>query len=972
MTRSKARRGWLALTLVSLIYSVSYSVSVSPPLLAQSARVTDQDVLPILAKNCFQCHGEDLKMANLDLRTREDMLKGGDKGPSLVPGKAEQSLLYMRVSGHAKPQMPMAPLPPLSEHEMLVLKNWIDQGARWGEAANARADTQAPGDKANASYQDYKERVITGEMRQWWAFKKPVRHPAPEVSDPRWSRNPIDGFVRARMAANGLTPAPQADRITLIRRVYLDLIGLLPAPAEVDEFVNDDSPRAYDELVERLLASDHYGERWARFWLDVVRFAESSGFEHDRTLDTAWRYRDYVIKALNEDKPYNEFLIEQIAGDELDQPTYDSLIATAFYRVGPRVRFREKTNPYYRYDYLDDIVRTTFQGFMGLSVHCARCHDHKFDPVTRKDYYRSVGMFFGYVRYDHLLAPKKQADEWVRAKKGSLREIAPLKGAIAEIEAPYRKREFEERLKALPEDVQLAVRTPMEQRTQGQKLLAAQFERSYDAGAASVDDDLGPLVFSATNNTDYRQSPLPGGALAFSLRLKAAQAAASGKSAPPTPRPGTPIPLSPEDEQKRKALRERIAAIEEKTPELPPAVEGVRDGDYRLAPPGPGDTLVSGHYDPDYGEVNNSSYLPEPGQKYEVPNVHFGANGLVVEEDQKAPVVEPGFLTVLAKGDERVTHPPDRADYVTSGRRRALAEWIASPENPLTSRVIVNRLWYWHFGEGIVATPGNFGKMGMPPTHPKLLDWLASEFVSQGWSIKRMHRLIMMSETYKMASSFYNAGNLEKDLANTYLWRYPVRRLEGEAIRDVILSASGQLNLKAGGEPFYPALAESVREGYQGGKWILTEEGPETWRRSIYAYWKRGLKFPMFDVHDQPDQNVTVEKRNVSTVPTQALTLLNGEFVLLQARYLADRVIGEAAADPAARVKRLYRITLSREPSERELASGLEFLGSEREWQAAKRSRPDNGAGSGRGADQAALTNLSHVMLNTSEFLYIN
>ena len=210
------------------------------------------------------------------------------------------------------------------------------------------------------------------------------------------------------MDATGLTPAPQADRITLIRRVYLDLIGLLPTPEEVDAFVNDPSPLAYEELVERLLASHHYGERWGRFWLDVVRFAESSGFEHDRTLDTAWRYRDYVIKALNEDKPYNEFLIEQIAGDELDQPTYDSLIATAFYRFGPRVRFREKTNPYYRYNYLDDMVRTTFQGFMGLSVHCARCHDHKFDPITRMDYYRTVGMFFGYVRYDHLLAPKKQ------------------------------------------------------------------------------------------------------------------------------------------------------------------------------------------------------------------------------------------------------------------------------------------------------------------------------------------------------------------------------------------------------------------------------------------------------------------------------------------------------------------------------------------------------------------------------------
>ena len=945
MTRSKAGWVWLAVALLP------------PALVAQSTQLTDVDVLPILEKNCLQCHGEDLKQGNLDLRTREAMLKGGDQGPSLTPGKAEDSSIYTRVTGHAEPQMPLAPLPPLSEHEMLTLKNWIDQGAAWGGTGPARADTRSPGDKANASYLEYQERIITDDMRQWWAFKKPVRHAEPLVNDSRWSANPIDRFVRSSMDSNGLTPAPEADRITLIRRVYLDLTGLLPPPEAVDEFVNDPSPDAYEELVEQLLASSHYGERWGRFWLDVVRFAESSGFEHDRTLDTAWRYRDYVIKALNEDKPYDRFLIEQIAGDEIDQPTYDSLTATAFYRVGPRVRFREKTNPYYRYDYLDDMVRTTFQGFMGMSVHCARCHDHKFDPITRMDYYRSVGMFFGYVRYDHLLAPEQETQEWIRAKKASLKAIAPLKRAIAEIEAPYRQREFEERLKRLPADVQDAVRTPVDQRTQGQKLLAAQFERNYDAGAAAMTDELGPIVLSATNNIDYRQSALPGGALMFSLRNKASQTASN---TPATPRPGAPIKLNREDEHNRQALRDQIAAIEKKTPKAPPAVEGVRDGDYRMAPPGPGDVLVSGHYNPEYGEMN-ASYLPEPGQKYEVPKLHFGSNGLVVEEDLKAPVVEPGFLTVLARGDETVARPPARPDYVSSGRRRALAEWIASPDNPLTSRVLVNRLWYWHFGEGIVATPGNFGKMGVPPTHPELLDWLATEFVRQGWSIKQMHRLIMKSETYKMASSFYNAENAEKDPNNKYMWRFPVRRLEGEAIRDVILSASGQLNLKAGGEPFYPALAESVREGYQGGKWVLTEEGPETWRRSVYAYWKRGLKFPLFDVHDQPDQNTTTEKRNVSTVPTQALTLLNGEFSLLQARFLADRVIDEAAAAPAARVDRLYRITLGRAPKAKELSVSLEFLAKERELQADSAS-----------PERAALTNLSHVMLNANEFLYIN
>jgi hypothetical protein len=310
-----------------------------------------------------------------------------------------------------------------------------------------------------------------------------------------------------------------------------------------------------------------------------------------------------------------------------------------------------------------------------------------------------------------------------------------------------------------------------------------------------------------------------------------------------------------------------------------------------------------------------------------------------------------------------VAHPPERADYVSSGRRRSLAEWIASANNPLTARVIANRIWYWHFGTGIVATPGNFGKMGMPPSHPELLDWLATEMIRQGWSIKQMHRLIMNSEIYKMASSFYNASDTEKDPTDTYLWRFPVRRLEGEAIRDIILAASGQLNLEAGGSSFFPSTPESVREGYAQGKWILTKEEPATWRRSIYSYWKRGMKFPMFDVHDQPDQNVTTERRTISTVPTQALTLLNNEFVLLQARYLAERVVREAGPDPAARVKLLYWITLSRQPTDKELAGDLEFLGKEQQL--------ESNTGDST-ANERALANLAHVMLNINEFVYIN
>jgi hypothetical protein len=949
------RHHWASLGLPALAFLIGGAAQTSR--LTAQKQVTEEDVLPILEKNCFQCHGEALKMANLDLRSLDAMLKGGDKGPALAPGNAAESLLYKRVAGLEQPRMPMAPLPELAASDVAVLKSWINQGAHWSQtAAAAPQPAPIPSQKPAAGYGDYQETVITDQHRQWWAFQKPIRRTPPAVSDARWAAHPIDAFVKASLDAQGLVPAPEADRTTLIRRLYLDVIGLLPIPAEVDAFVSDPSPRAYEDLVEGLLASPHYGERWARYWLDVVRYADSSGFEHDRDLASAWRFRDYVIKAFNEDKPYDRFLIEHLAGDELDRPTYDSLIATAYYRIGPRVRFREKDNPFYRYDYLDDIVRTTFGGFMGLSVNCARCHDHKFDPITRVDYYRSLAMFFGYVRYDHPLAPEEEATAWARKTKEVLARLVPLQKQVAQIEAPYRKAQFEANLNKLPEEAQAAIRTPPEKRTPGQELLAAQFERNLDVdddnpSAMPEDPALGILTKAATDDTTHI--------------YKGPDAGGEGRPS------GTRLKLSAADEDKRAALLAEIAALNQEMPEPPLAVEGVRDGDYRLTPDGPGDGPAPGKtYRPEYDDLN-SSYLPEPGGNYQVPKVHFGANGLVVEDDNKAPVVEPGFITVLAKGTEHVAHPPDRTDFVSSGRRRALAEWIASPENPLTARVLVNRLWYWHFGRGIVPTPGNFGKMGMPPSHPELLDWLATEFVRQGWSIKQMQRLILTSQTYRSASSFYNAENIQKDPTNVFLWRYPVRRVEGEVIRDMILSASGQINLEAGGPPFFPATPVRVREGYRQGRWELTKEEPATWRRSIYSYWKRGMKFPMFDVHDQPDQNVTTEKRNVSTVPTQALTLLNNEFTLLQARYLADRVRQEAGAAPEKQVQTLYRFALSRQPSRNELSTSLEFLAREREFQS---GRPDSASGdsSERSPELSALTRLAHAMLNLNEFVYIH
>jgi hypothetical protein len=940
----KLQRSLPLFAVLGLVIAIGALINWStPPRAHAQTQVSANDVLPIVQR-CFQCHGPSLKMSKLDLSSREGMLKGGEKGPALVPGDSDASPLYRRVAGLEQPRMPMAPVPALNAAEVALLKSWIDQGAKWDTvtvSSNAPATAAPP---VQTPYGVYNERQITDADRQWWAFQKPVRRDPPAVNDARWSSNPIDGFVRAMMNEKGLEPAPQADRPTLIRRAYLDLLGLLPPAEEVARFVKDPAPDAYEKLVDRLLASPQYGERWGRFWLDVVRYADSSGFEYDLNIDNAWRYRDYVIKAFNEDKPYNRFVVEQIAGDELDQPDFDSLTATTYYRIGPRVRFREKNYPSYRYDYMDDMIRTTYQGFMGLSVNCARCHDHKFDPITRMDYYRSVADFWPYVEYDQPLVPKQQVDDYERTEKQLAEQMKPLLQEIARIEKPYRDKQREQQvqdaLKKFPPDIQLAIKTPEAERTAGQKLLVAQVL----IGADDVNpDDVKVDVHASAKAKARAKADQVFGVTEYGKRG---------------------LKLSAADETKRAAVQAKIEEIEDKLPPPQPVADGVRDGDYRLSPDGLGDSHIPGTGRPTYDVT--CCFIPPPGQKFEVPPLYFAATGEDIKADAKGTPVQPGFLTVLSKGSPVLTpDPPNRPDYASSGRRRALAEAIASEDNPLTARVMINRVWGWHFGRGIVATPGTFGKMGMLPSHPELLDWLATEFVRQGWSVKRMQKLIMTSETYKMASAFYRDTDLEKDPTDVYLWRFPVRRLEAEAIRDVTLSAAGTLNLEAGGPPFFPAIPVSVRADQPRGVWELTKEEPSTWRRGVYAYVKRGLKYPMYEVFDEPDLNVTCERRSVSTVPTQALTMLNNEFLLIQAQHFAERVEKQAGKDPREQVKAMYRIALSREPTPREVDTNVAFLNKQR--QAAAR----NASIDEEQAMRSALTDLAHVTLNLNEFLYI-
>jgi Protein of unknown function (DUF1553)/Protein of unknown function (DUF1549)/Planctomycete cytochrome C len=873
---------------------------------------------------CQNCHGDTAQMSHLSMVSRDSIVKGGDHGAGIVPGNAADSLIYKRITGEMLPAMPMAPMPRLSADEIAVVKDWINAGAPAFEAPKATPVVAAAATDNKTSdgtllvFENYSERRISDADRQWWAFKKPVRPATPQVADARWSKNPIDALVAAKRDEKGLKASPIADRNILIRRVYLDLIGLLPPPAEVDAFVKDPDPNAYEKLVDKLLDSKHYGERWARMWLDVARYADGTGYEYDYDFKDSWRYRDYVIKAFNEDKPYNQFVTEQLAGDELQNPSFDALTATGFVRLGPRVFDRDLENPNYRFDYMDDMARTAMQGFQALTINCARCHDHKFDPITRKDYYKTIAIFNSAVEYDHPLVP---ADQWNAYEKTSNElnaKIKDLTKQIGVIEEPYKKELFKKTLAKFPQDIQDAFATPEDKRTAGQKLLVAQVSTVRFA-----DDD-----------------------------------AAGYKAAV--------IKVNDADEQTRKVLEDQVAALKKQMPEKPPIAMGMRDGDFRFTahPPFQPGTFGGITYE-EFGF--KGKFLPKAGDHYEAPPMYFASTGLgAFADEMKAPVIEPGFLTVLSKEPAKIT-PPANSQYPTSGRRLAFAKFIASEDNPLTARVMVNRLWYQHFGQGIVTTPNNFGKMGTQPSNQGLLDWLATEFVQKGWSIKQMQREIMNSETYKMASAFYDANSLAKDPTDQFMWRFPVKRMEAEIIRDAVLSASGDLNEQMGGPSFYPPIPKNVVSGASiRGTWLVTKDDPSTFRRSVYANIKRNLKYPMFDVFDQPNASLSCERREVTTVATQALTLFNNETFLVQAQDLATRIEKEAGSDPVAQIKLLYRIAYSRQASAKELQQGQEFM---------QKRLSTNQGGSRDESTKLWLTPLAefaHVVMNSNEFVYIN
>jgi hypothetical protein len=701
--------------------------------------------------------------------------------------------------------------------------------------------------------------VFTARQKSHWAWHRPVRAVVPAVKNRSWLRNPIDAFVLARLESAGLEPVPEASRARLIRRVTYDLIGLPPTPAEIDAFVHDRAADAWERVIDRLLASPHYGERWGRHWLDLARFAESNGFEFDEVRPDAWRYRDYVIRSLNADKPYDRFILEQLAGDELFPDDAGALVATGFNLLGADMT-DAGDQAQRRLNTLIDMTDTAGLVFLGLTVGCARCHDHKFEPIPQADYYRLQAFFTpASFRRDLPIATRAQQLAYQAAMKEYSALTRPTREAMAKLEEPYRKQLYEARLARLSDEARAAHRIPEARRTAAQKELVAKTARL--------------------------------------LGVSAKQVVAA---------------MSDPDKTRHKNFSARLAQLDRSRPAAPPVALGLQDA----AGPAPKTFVL------ERGERSNPAAEVQPG----VP--------IALTPDHKATPTQ--------------VKPP-RA--TTTGRRSALARWIASEDNPLTARVLVNRLWQHHFGRGIVPTPSDFGLRGEPPTHPELLDWLAAEFMSPsgggrspGWTLKHIHRLILLSATYRQASQ-PTARALKLDPDNKLFSRMNRMRLEGEIVRDSLLTLSGRLQRRMGGPGVFPPIPPEALRGFKG--WTTSPEPRDHVRRSVYIFARRNLRFPFLEAFDLPDTNLSCPKRERSTTAPQALALLNADDVLAAATALASKLTQEARSDEE-RLGLAFRLALGRPPSETERKLARAFL------------------------KEAPLSGLCRALFNVNEFVYID
>ena len=768
-----------------------------------------ETIQPTLKQQCLGCHGEANTFAKLDLRTRDAALKGGQRGAAIISGDPGSSLLVTAIDHSGELQMP----PGGEEKQLpaevrLAFREWIRSGAPYVEA------------ETTASW-DFDEADL-------WAFRpvSDVKLPSTGV-DPALVQTGVDSFILAKLSEQGIEPAPRADKVTLIRRLTYDLTGLPPTPEEVDAFANDESPDAYKALVERLLDSPRYGERWGRHWLDVTRYADTAGYSNDFERPNAWRYRDYVIRSFNEDKPYDQFVLEQLAGDELFPGDPDAIIATGFLRSGPWEHTGMAVAAVSRQLFLDDVTHHVGQSFLGMTLGCARCHDHKFDPIPTRDYYRLQAVF---------------------ARTAFARR--PLDFLPQEATAGFEvgRRPFETRIATLERRMH--------------NLHEAARERLAEAKGNEA-------AASAASSTLQRY-------------------------------------MDKEEAELLKLLRKRVTMHKLSVLRFEPLAMTVSNG------------LV-----PKWETVAARNSYMQPAE-YLDAKTHVLVGGDI---QSPANEVTPGVLEAV---ERYAGFPSPAVPDELEGRRSALAKWIANPRNPLTARVMVNRIWQYHFGRGLAANPNNFGKMGKKPSHPELLDWLAGFFVEQAWSVKAVHRVILLSEAYQRATAHPNQVEVDAaDPENVYLSHYSPRRLEAEELRDSIISVAGELSEMTGGPGTYPQINSDVAlqpRHAMGTLRPIYEAEPTRRRRnrrSVYSFQQRSLIDPLVEVFNGANPDLTCERRESSTVPTQAFALLNSaqsrDMALIMGRRLAE-------LQPADRIDAAFRLAFGRRPDADELAWTREFL----------------------------------------------
>ena len=883
-----------------------------------AARFFTDRVKPLLDSRCVSCHGPDKVKGALRLDSRAAVLKGGDNGPAVVPGQPQDSLLLHAVM-HSKKDLEMPPKEKLTTNDIAVLERWIRDGVPWPEtAAVAVTAPLKPGEIIGDAWHDPRNPIVKifgGQRLDLWSLK-PVRRVEPPggtvssksvISRPvnsgakgggAWTRspitvplitdpsppNPIDQFILAKLAEKKIPPAPEADRRTLARRLYYDLTGLPPTPEEVNDFQNDRRRDAYEQLVDKLLASPRYGEHAARLWLDVIRYSDSNGFDWDEFRPKAWRFRDYVIRSFNTDKPFNQFIREQLAGDELLEGTpknaaeQDALVATGYLRMGPQDNsagaFNEQDRS--RAELLADLTETTSSAFLGLTMSCNRCHDHKYDPLSHADHYR-LRAFFEPVKFaDDLPLDVAAEQEAIRVQNKlideQLKPVQEKRDAV--LETVSKKLREEKVAKLTPEDRAL-LDTPKEKRSQDLKEKIAALEKKVEPKDKEVQAALSEEQKKENENLGRELGELKKQKRAFTLAL----------------------------------------------------------------------------------------LMTDNPEKIPVTRILFQGN----HKDPREAVV-PGFLSALDPNPAVLHHPRNQK---TTGRRLTLADWIASTNNPLTARVLVNRVWQQHFGKGLVATPNDFGLAGARPTHPELLDWLAGEFVREGWSVKKLHRLVVTSAAYRRSSVVRGSvisksvisnkaghpASLFTDPLTTDYSRQTIRRLSAEQLRDALLAVSGLLQLDpASGPPVWPDLPAEI---LQANPAFLDDNETKTkgWypspktnqnARSIYLIQKRTVRVPFLETFDLPENSVSCARRNESIVAPQALSLLNSSLTIEAARALAARVQLGAGSDTGQQVECAFALTLQRAPDEEERHACLALI------------------------EQRSLTELCRALLNVNEFVYVD